>query len=42
MRICEVHYDLNGPPPYEFMRETVPSPGPEWSQMVRIVPRKAR
>jgi hypothetical protein len=27
--ICEIHYLLNGPPPYEYMRDTVPF-GPGW------------
>jgi|ERR1700722_17005507 len=35
--ICENHYDHNGPPPYEYVKDTVPF-GPGWKQVVRIVP----
>jgi hypothetical protein len=35
--ICAVHYDLNGPPEYERMRDTV-SLRPGWKQIVTIVP----
>jgi hypothetical protein len=35
--ICETHYFLNGPPPYEQMKDTIPL-GPGWKQVVRIVP----
>lgn len=38
--ICATHYSLNGPPPYELMKDTVPL-GPGWKQVVRIVPEKA-
>jgi hypothetical protein len=37
--ICATHYSLNGPPLYECMRDTVPL-GPEWEQVIRIVPKK--
>ncbi len=38
--ICEGHYGLNGPPPYELMRVTVPL-GPGWEQVVRVVPKQS-
>jgi hypothetical protein len=38
--ICETHYNLNGPPPYELMKETVPL-GRGWKQVVHIVPETA-
>lgn len=38
--ICTTHYSLNGPPPYECMKNTVPL-GPEWEQIIRIVPKKS-
>ena len=37
LSICSIHYQLNGPPPYEYMCDTVPL-GPGWRQVVRIVP----
>jgi hypothetical protein len=40
LHICETHYSLNGPPSYELMKTTVPV-GPEWEQVIRIVPRSA-
>lgn len=40
LMICETHYSLNGPPPYELMKDTVPL-GPGWKQVVRIVPETA-
>ncbi|MFZ1153695.1 MAG: hypothetical protein WAN93_02185 [Solirubrobacteraceae bacterium] len=39
LNICWMHYRLNGPPPYELMRETVPV-GPGWKKVMRIVPDK--
>jgi hypothetical protein len=39
--ICSIHYRLNGPPPYEYMRDTVPL-GPGWKQVIRLVPEKHR
>jgi hypothetical protein len=35
--LCEQHYALNGPPPYEHMKDTVPL-GPGWEGVTRIVP----
>ncbi len=37
LAICEVHYRLNGPPPYDEMRDTVPG-GDGWKEVVRLVP----
>ncbi|HEX3910178.1 MAG TPA: hypothetical protein VHW67_05695 [Solirubrobacteraceae bacterium] len=37
LAICEMHYRLNGPPPYEHMKETV-SIGKGWRPVVRLVP----
>jgi hypothetical protein len=37
LAICEVHYKLNGPPPYDEMRDTVPG-GDGWKEVVRLVP----
>jgi hypothetical protein len=37
LTICETHYRLNGPPPYDEMRDTV-SGGDSWRQVVRLVP----
>jgi hypothetical protein len=39
LNICAKHYWLNGPPPYELMKDTVPL-GPGWEQIVRIVPKR--
>lgn len=35
--ICEVHYKLNGPPPYEYMSNTVPIEK-GWRSVVHLVP----
>lgn len=35
--ICETHYQLNGPPPYEHMSATVPV-GKGWRPVVHLVP----
>jgi hypothetical protein len=35
--ICAAHYSLNGPPPYELMKATVPL-GPGWARRIRVVP----
>jgi hypothetical protein len=29
LSICDSHYNFNGPPPYELMKDTVPL-GPGW------------
>lgn len=39
LSVCGTHYKLNGPPPYEYMKDTVPL-GPGWKQVIRIVPDK--
>jgi hypothetical protein len=39
LAVCEGHYAINGPPPYEQMKDTLPL-GPGWTQVVRIVPEK--
>jgi hypothetical protein len=36
--ICQTHYKLNGPPPYECVRQTLP-PEPGWREVLRLVPR---
>jgi hypothetical protein len=41
LAICEVHYRLNGPPPYEQVRDTVPG-GDGWREVVRLVPEHPR
>jgi hypothetical protein len=41
LNICWTHYRLNGPPPYEHMKDTVPF-GPGWKKVTRIVPDKPR
>jgi hypothetical protein len=41
LTLCETHYDLNGPPPYECMAQTLPL-GSGWKQVIRVVPEKAR
>jgi hypothetical protein len=35
--ICDMHYRLNGPPPYECMKDTV-AIGAGWRPVVRLVP----
>lgn len=37
MSLCEEHYGLNGPPPYEVMKDTV-ALEPGWKQIVHVVP----
>jgi len=37
LTICAVHYQLNGPPPYEHMSRTVPLKA-GWKQVVHVVP----
>jgi hypothetical protein len=41
LAICETHYRLNGPPPHEQMRDTVPG-GDGWKRVVRLVPEYSR
>lgn len=41
LAICEVHYQLNGPPPYQHMCHTVPLEK-GWKQVVRVVPEHAQ
>jgi hypothetical protein len=41
LSICEAHFLLNGPPPYEYMEKTVPL-RPGWKQVVRLVPERPR
>jgi hypothetical protein len=35
--ICQAHYALNGPPPYEYVKDTI-TPGPGWTLVARLVP----
>jgi hypothetical protein len=37
LTICEVHYELNGPPPYQHTRQSIPLKD-GWKQVVRVVP----
>lgn len=39
--ICETHYGLNGPPPHEHTRHTIPS-GQGWRRIVHVVPDSTR
>jgi hypothetical protein len=39
LSICDTHYDLNGPPPYEHMSNTIPE-GPGWRRVTHLVPEK--
>jgi hypothetical protein len=41
LTICETHYSLNGPPPYEHTKNTVPL-APGWKQVVQVVPENLR
>ena len=40
LRICEAHYGLNGPPPREQVRHTIPG-GPGWKTVVHVIPDSA-
>jgi len=35
--ICQAHYSLNGPPPYECVAHTI-TPGPGWKRVTHLVP----
>lgn len=37
LAICQTHYGLNGPPPYDCVRQTIPE-GSGWKRVVRLVP----
>lgn len=37
INICQAHYALNGPPPYEYVNDTV-APAPGWKLVARLVP----
>ncbi len=39
--ICQEHYALNGPPPYECVRHTIPA-NRGWRRVVRLVPGEER
>jgi hypothetical protein len=41
LTICGTHYNLNGPPPYQYTKDTIPF-GPSWKQVVRLVPERRR
>jgi len=35
--ICQTYYGLNGPPPYEYVRDTIPAL-PGWKTVSRLIP----
>lgn len=41
LSICQTYYGLNGPPPYECVRDTIP-PKPGWTMVSRLVPDERR
>ncbi len=41
LSICQTYYGLNGPPPYEHVRQTIPAL-PGWRTVSRLVPDGAR
>lgn len=41
LRICETYYGLNGPPPYEHVRHTIPG-GQGWRSVMHLVPDSPR
>jgi hypothetical protein len=41
LSICQTHYTLNGPPPYECVHQTIPG-GSGWRPVIRLIPDNGR